>query len=94
MRWWRWPKRGPERRQSGGGYSDAIVAAIEAQASAQVADVSSTAAIEAAAGALSRALMSADVQGPSWVQDTVSPPWLAQVGRSIVREGSPSRSSS
>ena len=61
---------------------------IEAQASATVADVSSTAAIEAAAGALSRALMSAEVEGPSWVQDAVSPVWLAQVGRSIVREGS------
>ena len=85
---WPWSKRAPERRQSGGGYTDAIVAAIEAQASATVADVSSTAAIEAACGALSRALMSADVEGPGWVRDAVSPVWLAQVGRSIVREGS------
>ena len=85
----RWPwSRKPEERQSGGGYTDAIVAAIEAQASAQVADVSSTAAIEAAAGALSRALMACDVQGEGWVRDAVSPPWLQQVGRSIVREGS------
>ena len=83
-----WPfKRRAEERQSGGGYTDAIVAAIEAQASAQVADVSSTAAIEAAAGALSRALMSAEVEGPSWVQEAVNPVWLAQVGRSLVREG-------
>ena len=85
---WPWSKSEPERRQSGGGYTDAIVAAIEAQASATVADVSSTAAIESAAGALSRALMSAEVEGPGWVRDAVSPPWLAQVGRSIVREGS------
>ena len=85
----RWPwSRKPEKRQSGGAYTDAIVAAIEAQASAQVADVSSTAAIEAACGALSRALMAAEVVGPGWVRDAVSPPWLAQVGRSIVREGS------
>ena len=85
----RWPwSRKAEKRQSGGGYTDAVVAAVEAQASAQVADVSSTAAIEAAAGALSRALMSAEVEGPGWVRDAVSPPWLQQVGRSIVREGS------
>ena len=86
-----WPftrKREPERRQSGGGYTDAIVSAIEAAASATVADVSSTAAIEAACGALSRSLMACEVEAPGWVRDAVSPPWLAQVGRSIVREGS------
>ena len=83
----RWPWQKPEDRQSGGGYTDAVVAAIEAQASAKVADASSTAAIEAAAGALSRAFMSAEVDGPSWVQDAVSPTWLAQVGRSLIREG-------
>ena len=83
----RWPWSKPEERQSGGGYTDAIVAAIEAQASAKVADVSSTAAIEAAAGALSRAFMAAAVDAPSWVQEAVSPVWLAQVGRSLIREG-------
>ena len=84
----RWPfKRRSEQRQSGGGYADAITAAIEAQASAQVADVSSTAAIEAAAGALSRAFMSAEVEGPSWVQEAVPPTWLAQVGRSLDSRG-------
>ena len=63
------------------------MAAIEAQASAKVADASSTAAIEAAAGALSRAFMSATVDAPSWAQEAVSPTWLAQVGRSLIREG-------
>ena len=82
----RWPWR-RETRSARGGYSDAVVQAIEAQASAKVADVSGTAATEAAAGALSRALCSAEVQGPGWVRDAVSPVWLAQVGRSLVREG-------
>ena len=82
---WPWSKR--EERQSGGGYTDAVVAAIEAQASAKVADVSSTAAIESAAGALSRALCSAEVVAEPWVQEVVNPVWLAQVGRSILREG-------
>ena len=83
----RWPWSRPERRQSGGGYTDAIVSAIEAEASRKVADASATAAIEAAAGALSRALSCADVEGPGWVRDTVDPVWLAQVGRSLIREG-------
>ena len=82
-----WPFKRRETRESVGGYTDAITAAIEAQASAKVADVSSTAAIEAAAGALSRALMSAEVVGPSWAQEAVNPVWLAQVGRSLIREG-------
>ena len=82
---WPWSKR--ETRSARGGYSDAVVAAIEAQAARNVADVSSTAAIEAAASALSRAFASADIEGPAWVRDAVSPPWLAQVGRSLVREG-------
>ena len=84
----RWPWQAkPEDRQSGGGYTDAVVAAITAQASAKVADASSTAAIEAAAGALSRAFMSAEVDAPSWVQEAVSPVWLSQVGRSLIRDG-------
>ena len=83
----RWPWSRRETRSAGGGYSDAVVAAVEAQAAAKVADTSSTAAIEAAAGALSRAFASAEVQGPGWARDAVTPPWLAQVGRSLVREG-------
>ena len=42
-----------EKRDAGGGYTDAVVAAIEARAAQQVADVSSTAAIESVAGLLS-----------------------------------------
>ena len=76
-----------EKRSAGGGYSDAVVAAIEAQAAAKVADASSTAAIEAVAGMLSRAFADAEVIGPGWVQDAVTPFWLMQVGRSLIREG-------
>ena len=83
---WRWPWR-RETRSAGGGYSDEVVAAIEAAAARKAATVTSTAAIEAAAGALSRAFSAAEVQGAGWVRDAVSPPWLAQVGRSLVREG-------
>ncbi|MYG26750.1 MAG: phage portal protein [Boseongicola sp. SB0677_bin_26] len=78
------PKR---ERRSGGGYTDDIVAAIEGAAARKTADVASTAAVEAAAGALSRAFASAEVIGPGWARDAVTPPWLAQVGRSLIREG-------
>ena len=68
---WPWSKR--ERRDSGGDFSDAVVRLIEAQAAGTAADASSTAAVEAASGALSRAFASAEVVGPAWVQEAVSP---------------------
>ena len=83
----RWPWQKREARQSGGGYADTIMNALEAHAAGTIADVSSTAAIEAAAGALSRAFAGCEVEGPSWVQEAVTPVWLAQVGRSLIREG-------
>ena len=85
MAWW-WPFR-TEKRDSGGDFSDAVVRLIEAQAAGSAADASSTAAVEAAAGALSRAFASAEVQGPAWVQEAVTPGVLAQVGRDLVRSG-------
>ena len=64
-----------------------MVRLIEAQAAGTAADASSTAAIEAAAGALSRAFASAEVVGEAWVQEAVSPAVLAQVGRDLIRSG-------
>ena len=54
----------PERRQSGGSFTDAVLRMLEAQAAGSVASTASTAAVEAAAGALSRALAAAEVSGP------------------------------
>ena len=76
-----------EKRDSGGDFSDAVVRLIEAQAAGSAADASSTAAIEAAAGGLSRAFAGASVEGPEWAQAAVSPSFLAQVGRDLVRSG-------
>ena len=59
--WMRWPWQRRERRDSGGDFSDAVVRLIEAQAAGTVADVSSTVAVEAASGALSRAFASPGV---------------------------------
>ena len=81
---WPWSR---EKRDSGGDFTDAVVRLIEAQAAGTAADASSTAAVEAAAGALSRAFASAEVSGPGHVLDAVSPSFLAQVGRDLIRSG-------
>ena len=52
-----------EKRASGGDFSDAVVRLIEAQAAGSAADAGSTAAVEAASGALSRAFAGATVVG-------------------------------
>ena len=83
----RWPWSKHEKRDSGGDFNDAVVRLIEAQAAGTAADASSTAAVEAASGALSRAFASAEVQGPGWVQDAVTPLFMGQVGRDLVRSG-------
>ena len=83
----RWPWQRRERRDSGGDFSDAVVRLIEARAAGTAADASSTAAVEAACGALSRAFASAEVVGPDWVSEAVSPAMLAQVGRDLIRSG-------
>ena len=83
----RWPWARREKRDSGGDFSDAVVRLIEAQAAGTAADASSTAAVEAAAGALSRAFARAEVIGAPWVQDAVSPTVLGQMGRDLIRSG-------
>ena len=83
----RWPWSKPERRESGGDFSDAVVRLIEAQAVGTAADASSTAAVEAASGALSRAMSSAEVVAEPWVRDAVSPTVLGQMGRDLIRSG-------
>ena len=82
-----WPFRRREKRDSGGDFSDAVVRLIEAQATGTAADASSTAAVEAASGALSRAFASARVEGPPHVMEAVTPVFLAQAGRDLVRSG-------
>ena len=84
---WRWPWTKTEKRDSGGDFSDAVVRLIEAQAAGTAADAASTGAIEAASGALSRAFASAEVEGEGWARDAVTPTFLAQVGRDLVRSG-------
>ena len=83
-----WPfKRRTERRQSGGDFTDSVVRAAEAAAAAKAADAGSTAAVEAAAGLLSRSLAAASVDAPEWARDAVCASYLAQVGRDLIRRG-------
>ena len=83
----RWPwKREPESR-AGGNFSDAVIRQIEAQAASKATGVGTTAAVEAAAGALSRAFAGAEVLGPDWAASAVTPGFLALVGRNLVRAG-------
>lgn len=76
-----------ETRQSCGDFSDAVVRLIEQTAAGSTADARSTAATESAAGALSRAFAATEVVGPPWVQQAVSPTFLGQVGRDLIRSG-------
>ena len=82
-----WPFKRRERRQSGGDFTDSVIRAAEAQAAAAVADAGSTAAVEAASGLLSRSLAAAKVEGPEWAMTAVTPEYLAQVGRDLIRRG-------
>ena len=83
----RWPWSKTEAREATGGYTTIISRLIEAQAAGTTQQASATAAIEAAAGALSRAFMAATVEGPGDVAEAVSPRCLAQIGRDLVRVG-------
>ena len=83
----RWPWQRRERRESGGDFADAVTRLIESTAAGKAADSGATAAVEAAAGALSRAFAAATVKGPEWAAQAVTPGFLGQVGRDLIRHG-------
>lgn len=82
MNWKFWQR---EKRDSGGDFNDAVLRAIEAQAAGTAADAGSTAAVEAASSWLSRALSSAEVQGADYAVEAITPTFLSQVGRDLIR---------
>ena len=87
----RWPWQRLEKRTSGGeisDYTDAVTRLVEAQAAGQsAADAGRTAAVEASAGSLSRALATADVDAEPFAAGAITPGYLAQVGRDLIRKG-------
>lgn len=87
-----WPfRRRTETRATagngGGDFFDAVLDTIHDQAARQSADAGGTAAIEAAAGQLARAFAAARPRGAQWAQRAISPMFLAQVGRDLIRGG-------
>ena len=82
----RWPWSKPETRESTS-YTDTLIAYLVNQTSGSLADSGSIAAVEAAAGALSRAFASAEVQGAPMAQAAINPAVLGQIGRDLVRKG-------
>ena len=83
----RWPwSRSVERRQ---GYTDAVVAALVSHAGAGVlSEARSTAALEAAAGAVARGFAAATVENaPGPVEDALTPQIMACIGRELIRRG-------
>ena len=68
------PANGRETRSASTGFTDLIVAGLQARAGGERPnDPASLAAIESAAGIWSRALMSATVEGDTRVQSAVTP---------------------
>ncbi len=82
-----WPFKRRETREASGGYTEVISRLIEAQAAGTTQQASATAAVEAAAGALSRAFAAAEVVAPPDIQDALSPRCLALLGRDLIRVG-------
>ena len=83
----RWPWQPRETREATGGFTGIISQLVELQAAGTTQQASATAAMEAAAGALSRAFMGAAVNAPPDIAEAVSPRVLGQIGRDLVRVG-------
>ena len=83
----RWPWQKQVERRDSQPFTDAIVAAIEAQAGGTAAgDPGAIAALETAAGLYARAFAAATVK-PESARRIVTPSFLALVGRDMIRRG-------
>ncbi len=81
-----WPfTRRTEHRQAS--YTDGVVQALLSRASGTHADVAATAAVEAAAGALSRAFASAEITPNTPATRGITPDVLGQIGRALIVHG-------
>ena len=90
-----WPFGSREKRaaqapgsQGGGGYTDAVVRALLAQAAGgATADASSTAALEAAVSSYARAFQIATVEPDNATTRALTPDLLALMARDLIRRG-------
>ena len=79
-----------ETRESGSGYTDALLSLLvaSAQGNAAKADINTSGALELAAGVIGRAFASAQVEtGRASVRQVLTPATLAHIGRSLIRAG-------
>lgn len=83
----RWPWQKAEVRETATDYTSLVSQLIEAQAAGTSQKASATAAMEAAAGLLSRSFASATVEAPDDIAEALDPRCLAQIGRDLVRIG-------
>ena len=79
-----------ETRDTGSGYSDALVALLinQARGNPTIADIDTSGAVELAAGVIGRAFASAQVDAISEIiKDALTPSVLAHIGRMLIRAG-------
>ena len=81
---WPFTRRTEHRHAS---YTDGVVQALLSRASGTHADPAATAAVEAAAGALSRAFASAEITPNTPATRGITPDVLAQIGRALIVHG-------
>ena len=86
---WPWTRENPAREtRESQPYTDAIVAALQAQADGTAAgNPSALGALEIAAGYWARAFASAEVQPANEVTAAITPAHLALIGRELCRRG-------
>lgn len=87
MNLWPWGRSAAlERRDAS--YTDTLVAAITANAGGEsTAFPTATAALEACAGLIGRAFASAEVEGPPYAVDALTPDLMRLIGRALIRKG-------
>ena len=83
-----WPFNQKLETRADSSYTDALVAAITANAGGQsTAFPSATGALEACAGMVSRAFMTAEVKSDPIVVEALTPDVLGMIGRALIRKG-------
>ena len=84
---WKRPASAIETRADSS-YTDALVAAITANAGGQsTAFPTSTAALEAASGFAGRAFAAAEITAADSIVAALDPPTMAMIGRALIRRG-------
>ncbi len=81
----RFPWQKTEHRESS--FTDTLVSLIQSRASGAVAKATATAALEAAAGIVSRSFAATVPEGPAQLIRPLTPACMALIGRALVRQG-------